>query len=70
MLEGVGIIYLVVGGVLVGISIGLSMFVTFITLGSKDGMDLAGKMVLDGVRTAALWPIVLPYRMVKSRFEK
>jgi hypothetical protein len=70
MLEAVGIIYLVVGGVLVGISIGLSMFVTFITIGSKDGMDLAGKMILDGARTAALWPIVIPYRLIKSRFGK
>ncbi|AIW02694.1 hypothetical protein AXJ18_gp080 [Streptomyces phage Jay2Jay] len=68
MLTFLGAIYLVGAGICVGISIGFGIFVTFITLGSKAGMELAGKIVLHGTITAVLWPIMAPYRMMQGKF--
>ena len=63
-------IYFIIASFYVGVSIGLGGIVMFFTGGSKDGEDLAGKIVLNGIFTALFWPVMIPYRAIQARSKK
>ncbi|QBP30980.1 hypothetical protein KNU49_gp074 [Streptomyces phage EGole] len=70
MLTVLGAVYLVGVGACVGIAIGMGIFVSFITLGSDKGMELAGSIVARGFLTAIVWPVLMPYRVIRGKLGK
>ena len=68
MLTSLGVVYLVGVGIYAGVSFGFAMIVTFFTLGSEDGIELAGKIAIYGCLTAVFWPVLIPYRVLQGKF--